>query len=262
MIVGAAIIPSAPLLVPGVSAALPDGVGKVCDAIDAALESLPVCDTVVLLSAACPGEGGSGQGLYDVTRATLAGIGRPDVVRGTPIDRAAVERISHVSQYPLYRGDVLPLGLAVLALLVGGHLPLVPMTVPRHASFDTLSATGTAIAEAFARRGDNGTAQAGGREPRAIVIAAGDLSAGLEARSPLDAVEGAREWDARAIDVVDSGRLEGLARLGPDEAVRVGALGWAPLAVLHGATARAKIGLVRRHYSAPRGVGYLVAQGA
>jgi hypothetical protein len=36
---------------------------------------------------------------------------------------------------------------------------------------------------------------------------------------------------------------------------------WAPLAALHGVLQVTKLGMVRRHYSAPRGVGYLVAQG-
>lgn len=264
MIVGAAIVPSAPLLVPGVSGVLPAGIEQVCDAVDAALESLPSCDTVVLIAAAKPDEGGSGQGLYDVGVATLAGIGRPDIAHDAPIDRAAVERISRVSQYPVYRGDILPLGLGVLALLVGGRGPFVPMAVPCRANFDTLSATGAALARAFAsgdERDEEGSG-AGSEEPRAVLIAAGDLSCGLDERSPLYAVEGAKEWDARVLDVVDSGRLEALDRLGPGEATRVGSLGWAPMAVLHGAAARAKLGLARRHYSAPRGVGYLVAQGA
>lgn len=255
MIVGAAIIPSAPLLIPGVSATLPDRLDKVCDAVDAALESLPPRDTVVLLAAAQRGEGGSGQGLYQVPQASLAGIGRPDVACSFPIDDVAAERISRMTQYPVHRGDTLPLGLAALAILSGGTGPFVPMTVPPAAGFDALSATGIAIAEAFAPWGD-------AEQARAVVIAAGDLSAGLEERSPLHLVEGARDWDARVVDVVDSGRLDGLGRLGPAEAARVGALGWAPMAVLHGATARAKIGLVRRHYAAPRGVGYLVAHGA
>lgn len=265
MIVGAAIVPSAPLLVPGVSGTLPEGIERVCDAIDAALESLPSCDTVVLIAAAKPDEGGSGQGLYDVGVATLAGVGRPDIAHDAPIDRAAVERISRVSQYPVYRGDVLPLALGVLALLVGGRGPYVPMAVPSRANFDTLSATGAAVSEAFARRGERDEGQGSGAssdEPRAVLIAAGDLSSGLDERSPLYAVQGAKEWDAQVVDVVDSGRLEALARLGPGEARRVGSLGWAPMAVLHGAAARAKLGLARRHYSAPRGVGYLVAQGA
>lgn len=258
MIVGAAIIPSAPLLIPGVSATLPDRLDKVCDAVDAALESLPPHDTVVLLAAAQRGEGGSGQGLYEVTQASLAGVGRSDVACCFTVDHVSAERISRMTQYPIHRGDTLPLGLAALAILVGATGPFVPMTVPPAAGFDALSATGTAIAEAFAPWGDAERSE----QARAVVIAAGDLSAGLEERSPLHLVEGARDWDARVVDVVDSGRLDGLGRLGPAEAARVGALGWAPMAVLHGATARAKIALVRRHYAAPRGVGYLVAHGA
>lgn len=248
MIVGAAILPSAPLLVPGASATLPEGVDKVCDAVDAALEALPYCDAAVLLATA---EGSSGQGLYDAAEATLAGIGRPDIARSAAAHRSAVERITRITQYPMYRGDVLPLSLSVLALLFGGAQPLVPMAVPQNAGFDALAAIGTGIAEALADP-----------DMRTAVIAAGDLSAGLEERSPLHLIEGAREWDARAVDVVGTGRLDGLAELGPIEAKRVGALGWAPMAVLHGAVARAKIGLVCRHYSAPCGVGYLVAHGA
>ncbi|HVL99872.1 MAG TPA: hypothetical protein VM324_11330 [Egibacteraceae bacterium] len=251
MIVGAAIIPTAPLLVPGVSASLPPGVGRVCDAVDAAMEALPLSDTTVLLAAAEPGPSLHGQGLYDGGTATLAGVGRPDITRAVPVHRAAVEGVTRVSQYPMYREDALPLGLSVLALLHGGGRPLVPMAVPRNAGFDALAATGAGLAEALTEAG-----------VRAVVLAAGDLSAGLEERSPLSLVEGARDWDAQAVETVASGRLDGLARLGPAEAKRVGALGWAPMAVLHGALARGKIGLVRRHYSAPRGVGYLVAHGA
>lgn len=251
MIVGAAIIPSAPLLVPGASATMPKELEKVCDAVDATLEALPYCDTAVLIAGARSSAQGSGQGLYDAAEATLAGIGRPDIARTAEVHRAAVERITRVTQYPMYRGDVLPLSLSVLALLFGGSQPLVPMAVPPTAGFDALAAIGAGIGETLA-----------GPDLRVAIIAAGDLSAGLDERSPLHAVEGAREWDARVVDVVDSGRLDGLADLGPAEAQRVGALGWAPMAVLHGAVARAKLGLVRRHYSAPRGVGYLVAHGA
>lgn len=261
MIVGAAIIPSAPVLVPGVSATLPEGLGAVRAAVEGALRSLPACDTVVLVASAQPGAGRSGQGLFDVAGVTLGGAGHPDAARDCRIDRAALERISRVSQYPLYRGEVVPLGLAVLALLVEVPAPFVLMAVPRNAGFEALTATGAGVAGAFSAPMDD-PGGAGAREPRAVVIAAGDLSAGLGERSPLYAVEGAREWDDQVLDVIGSRRLEGLGRLGPGEAARVGALGWAPMAVLHGAAARAKIGLVPRHYSAPRGVGYLVAAGA
>jgi hypothetical protein len=250
VIVGAAVVPSAPLLVDGVCATPPEEVVAVQDAIDAALEGLPDYDTAVLLSAA-EDHSKQGQGLYDATEASLAGVGRPDITRPTPVHRDAVERISRTSQYPMYRGGTLPLGLSVLALLLGGGDPLVPVAVPAQASYESLVGVGTSIAEALSEDG-----------PRAVAIASGDLSAGLHERSPLYTIDGARAWDDQAVDVVESGRLESLDRLGPGEAHRVGARGWAPMVVLHGVCARAKIGLVRRHYSAPRGVGYLVAHGA
>lgn len=260
MIVGAAVIPAAPLLVPGLSATLPDGVERVADAVDAALDSLPAYDTAVLLACSTPQEDASAPALHTSKEASLAGVGRPDIVRVavSPSDdgpaaahRAVLDRVSRMTQYPLHSGQPLPLGLTVLGLLVGGHVPLVAAAVPRGAGFGALVGVGAGIAEAL---DDTGV--------RAVAVASGDLSAGLDEHSPLYRVDGAREWDDRVATVVDSGRLDGLADLGPQEAGRVGSLGWAPLAVLHGACARAKVGLVLRHYSAPRGVGYLVAQGA
>lgn len=247
MIVGAAIVPSAPLLVPGISAALPEGIGEVSDAVDAVLEKLPDAEVTVLVAAGLAGRAGS---VRDGDIASLAAVGRPDVMVLTRSHQAATARISGMVQYPLLRGEPLPLGLAALALLVGSERPLVPVLVPPLAEFEALVGVGTGIAQALLDV-----------DVTAVVVAAGDCSAGLTACSPLHEVPGARAWDERAVAAVDSGRLDALARLGPAEAQRVGALGWAPMAVLHGACARAKIGMVLRHYSAPRGVGYLVAAG-
>lgn len=244
MIVGAAVLPTAPLLVPGASGTLPDGVAAVCESIEAALDRLPDHDVVVLIAGAARG------GVFDTAAASLAGIGRADITQDGKVEPSVVERLSGLVQYPLLRGGELPLGLAVLALLVGNARPLVPLAVPLGAAFVALQAVGVGVAEAC----DAGL--------RAVVVAAGDLSAGLTERSPLYLVDGARDFDAQLVDAVDSGRLDGLRRLGPAEAQRVGAVGWAPMAVLHGALARAKLGIVRRGYSAPRGVGYLIAHGA
>lgn len=294
MIVGAGIIPSAPLLLDGVSGARPAAVTRVADAVDAVVDSLPEVDVAVLLAAAPPSGGataGSRHGLYDVATADLAGIGRADVALHGQVHRAGMEAISRVTQYPVYKGEPLPLGLAVLALQLGGHAPVVPIAVPPGASADALVGVGAGIAGALRRlRADDGAddppavsvatnaqdddaaavpldlADTGrlplpGRALRVLVIAAGDLSAGLGEDSPLHVVEGAQAWDARVAECVDNGRLGGIGELGPDEAARVGAVGWAPIVVLHGCLARAKLGMVLRHYSAPRGVGYLVAQG-
>lgn len=250
MIVGAAILPSAPLLVPGVSATLPAGAAAVCEAVDAVVEGLPSWDTAVLVAAA-PYSRHSVQGLHDVTQASLSGIGRPDIAHPVRTDHEVTERVARLSQYAVRRGERLPLGLATLALLLGDSRRMVAISVPPSAAFEALTAVGTGVAEAV-----------GEDEPparRVVVVAAGDLSAGLGGEV---SVPDAREWDNRVVEVVDGGRLDGLADLGPEQAVRAGARGWAPMTVLHGATARAKVGLARRHYSAPCGVGYLVAGGA
>ena len=244
MIVGAAVLPTAPLLVPGVSATLPEGVPRVADAVDAAVDALPPADLLVLVAA-------GDTGLHDTPKATLEGIGRPDIVAEVEVDAAAVSRLSAATQYPMYRDHDLPLALTVLALHVGNRTPIVPMTVPARADFDALMSVGASVARTF-----------GDADLRTVVVVAGDLSSGLTEKSPLHYVSGAIFWDEQAVAAVDSGRLGALAKLGPAEANRVGALGWAPLAVLHGAVAAAKLGMVVRHYSAPRGVGYLVANGA
>lgn len=243
MIAGAAVLPAAPLLVPGVTATLPDGVPKVLDAIDAVVEALPPCDAVVLVAAGEPAVLRSGV-------ASLAGIGRPDICIEPAIDAAAAQTVAKTAGYPLVDADELPLDLAVLALHTGGVAPVVPLAVPPTAAFDELSALGAGIAAAFA-----------GPDVRLAIVTAGDLSAGLAETSPLHLVSGAIFFDEQAVAAVDSGRLDGLSRLGPGEANRVGGRAWAPLCVLHGATAAAKLGMVVRHYSAPRGVGYLVATG-
>ncbi|MPZ74499.1 MAG: hypothetical protein GEU74_14960, partial [Nitriliruptorales bacterium] len=167
------------------------------------------------------------------------------------VDTAAAEQVAAAAGYPMAVDAPLPLDLAVLVLHVGDLAPLVPVTVPPTAAFDDLTAVGEAVADAFA---DD--------DVRAVVVAAGDLSAGLTEQSPLHLVPGAISWDEQVVAAVDSGRLEGLSRLGPQEARRVGGHGWPALAVLHGATARFKLGMVVRHYSAPRGVGYMVAHGS
>lgn len=254
MIVGAAVVPSAPVLVPGVSAVLPPPLAALGAAVDLVLRRLLPHDVAVLIAAA---PRGGPHGCYDAATADLAGIGRPDLVVDATVDRDALGAVTRMTQTPLFRSDPLPLGAAVLLhhLRRAGDIarpavPVVPVTVPPAATADVLVGIGAGIASAV-------------EDPslRAVIVVAGDLSAGLTARAPLAAVDGARAFDDQVVDVVASGRLDGLTRLGPGEARRVGALGWAPLMVLHGACARAGTGIAVRTYGAPRGVGYLVAAG-
>lgn len=243
MIAGAAVLPTAPLLLPGVSATMPDGIPKVCDAIDAVVEALPTCDVIVLVAGGEPA-------VYDSAVASLQGIGRPDITLEAAVHTAAAQQLSQATGYPLSSETPLPLDLAALALHTGGVAPVVPMTVSAAGPFEELVEVGEAIATIFAGDG-----------VRATVVVPGDLSTGLTEKSPLHLVSGAIFFDEQAISAVDGGRLDGLSRIGPEEALRVGARAWAPLVVLHGVTAGAKVGMVVRHYSAPRGVGYLVASG-
>lgn len=243
MLLGAAILPTAPLLVDDVSKTLPQGVAVVREQVRATIDRLPDADLFVLLAA-------GDRAVHDTACAELAGVGRPDIRREVSVSAPALSTVARALQYPRVRSGSLPLGLAVLALLLNGDRVILPVAVPPHAGFDALVAVGTGLVQGLANAG-----------LRTVVIAAGDCSAGLTHRSPLYLVPGAAEWDEQAVAAVDSGRMGGLAALGPAEAKRVGALGWAPMSVLHGVCARAKLGMVLRHYSAPRGVGYLAALG-
>ena len=146
------------------------------------------------------------------------------------------------------RGIEVPAAAAVLALQVGGPWPVCWVQVPRGVTFAALAGLGEELVERSMAE-------------RYVVVAQGDLSAGLRADSPRPGIPGAAMWDEQAVGAIDASRLEALAKLGPEEAARVHALGWAPLATLAGICRAARLATVVRHYSAPRGVGYVVAQG-
>lgn len=257
MIHAAAVVPTAPLLVAGVSATVPPEVEAVRGAVRAVLGALPASDVLVLVGTAEI----DAPVVHDEAHATLAGFGRPDLAARQPLDGEVTVDLSGRATLGRVHGGSLPPSLAVLSLLVhqaraaaaddgDGVVPVVPIAVPRWAAFGSLVAVGSAVARVARERG-----------LVTSIVAGGDLSAGLDDRAPLHRIAGARHFDDVVVDVVSSGRLGGLERVGPVEARRVWAIGWASLAVLHGACAAAKIGLVVRHRSAPRGVGYLVARG-
>jgi hypothetical protein len=139
------------------------------------------------------------------------------------------------------------LDLATLTLLVDRNEPVIALEVSASAEYPVLAALGISVVEALRDSALTGN-----------VVAAGDLSAGLDARAPLAELPGAAEWNAAVVDLFTVGEGERLADLGPSEAADVGARGWAPLCVLHGAAASAGLDLAVRRYAASRGVGYLV----
>jgi hypothetical protein len=244
VITGAAILPTTPLLIPGLSPAAPTVLARVARTVPAAIAALPAADVTILLTTARPGEP---TGILTSGIADLTPIGHPARVLTAKQDLALATTLSHATGLPL-DDHRLSLGPAVLVHLLGADRPVVGVAVVPGEG-QRLVALGEAIAGAL-------------EGLTAVLVAAGDLAAGLTDKAPLALVKGAREWDERVVDAVASGRLDGIPRMGPEEALRVGALGWAPLCVLHGALARQRLGLVVRAYAAPRGVGYLVAAGA
>lgn len=243
-LLGAASIPSAPLLVEGVGRGAGPEVQKLRTAVDRTVTELPEGDVVVLVAA--------GQAaLHDTAAVDLQGIGQPRTTRLLAACPPAIAALSRITQYPRVRRPRLPLDLAVLALLVDRNVPLVPLEVPSSAEFPVLAALGTSIVQALEEAGLTGT-----------LVVSGDLSAGLHDGSPLAARPHAADWDARVVDLFTRGASGGLADLGPDAADSVGAKGWAPLCVLHGAVAAASLELSVRGYRAPRGVGYLIMSSA
>jgi hypothetical protein len=239
-LLGAASIPSAPVLVRGVGAGRGAVLEQLRTTVSRVVSRLPDVDVVVVVAAGQPA-------LHDTVTIDLIGLGHPHVTRTLDGCPPAITALSRITQYPRVRRPRLPLDLAVLALLVDRRVPVVALEVSASAEFSVLSALGTSTVHALDEAGVT-----------AVMVAAGDLSAGLNEAAPLAALPGASRWDADVVELFTRGVTDQLADHGPDAAAAVGARGWAPLCVLHGATTSAALSLSVRRYSAPRGVGYLV----
>lgn len=211
----------------------------------AAIAALPSFDVAVMVASGT-------RGVYDQAVASLAPLGIQEPEIQLPVDAGALEHLSRLTQYPMFRGDPLGVSHAVLALQLHashGLVPVVPLNVPTGVDFDVLVSVGASIAEA-----------ARDAERLVAVICPGDLSAGLHEGSPAHSIANAPEWDAAVVAAFEEGDLSALRELGPRNAERVRSLGWAPLAVLHGACARARLRPVLLGYRSPRGVGQIVAR--
>ncbi|MEX1177974.1 MAG: hypothetical protein WEB09_05895 [Nitriliruptor sp.] len=244
-----AAVPSAPLLLPEVSPVLPaeiaGGVEALRDAVRSALGSLGEVDTVVLVA------GGDDATLPDGGCIDLAGYGHPQVRADVPVDRELLAAVATRTGTPRVRADVLTGDLAVLAALVLAVRPdatVLPATVARAAGGATLGGFAAGVVAAVDVLGRD-----------VAVVASGDLSSARDTSSPGYEVDGAVAWDEAVRDALAAGDLEALLALGPGEAVRVGARGWAPLVVLSHLARASGSRLGDPQLSAPRGVGQLVA---
>jgi hypothetical protein len=240
VLVGAASLPCAPLLVPGVGRGLGSALEQLRASVSRVARGLPPADVLVLVASGKPV-------LHDTVTADLAGLGYRDHRRTFDPCPAAIEALSRITQYPRVRRPRLPLDLATLTLLVDRREPVVALEASASAEFTVLSPLGTSVVQALQES-----------DLTANLVVTGDLSAGLHANAPLGERDGAPEWNARVVELFSEGSGEKLAELGPSHAAKLGARGWAPLCVLHGATMSAGLRLAVRRYAAPRGVGYLV----
>ena len=244
MLTGVGLVPAAPLLVDGISPTWPDGVGEVAAAADRVLAEAGEADVTLLLA------GAEAPGVARSACADLAGLGRPDLRRASPVPEGLSAVVAEASGLPIVDGP-LPLDLAVLSLRLPAGVPVLPVAVPSRAEAGALCRLGAALGAALAADGF-----------RAVVAAASDGAAGLSARAPLHLVDGAGAWQDAYVAGVRVGDLDALGRLGPGEATRVGSRGWAPAVVAAAAAAAAGLRLDVVWHGAPRGVGYLVARTA
>jgi hypothetical protein len=243
-------VPAAPLLLPSVSPAQPpevvDEVAALRADVERALRPLAEVDTVILLAA------GEEALVHDANRASLAPYGHPDVTIELSHDEQLLSAVASRGQIPRVRDDQLVGDLAVLAMLASTaapHVCLLSVTLPGGAGSDALDATAAGL-----------TGAAASTDRRVAVVAAGDLAATLGTSSPGYLVDGATDWDAAVVDAFRALDVEVMSDLGPREALRVQARGWAPLAVLLRVARRLERPFGEVSYHAPRGVGQLVAR--
>lgn len=247
---GAAIIPTAPVLLPEVSPDQPaedrETVEVVREEVADTFNRLPHADVVVLLAA-------GPRGVHRRAVSSLRPLGITVDDLELAVDETLVPHTTRLTQYPLALGGSLPVTHAVMVRLVAQHLgrvPVLPVSVDPNTDGDVLVNIGASLVEAL--RDAHRTA---------IVIAAGELSACLTEKSPGYLVDGAHETDQELVDAVAQRDIEALAGLGPEEAARVRADGWAPIAVLGGVVAAGRLSLDSPPvYDLLRGVGRIHAR--
>jgi hypothetical protein len=244
-----AAVPAAPLLLPSVSPRQPeasrDGVAALRAEVSALLAALPPVEAIVLLAA------GDDATVPDGGCVDLAGSGHPQVSLDVPVDRPLLAAIATRTSAPRIRADRLQGDLAILAALIdatGSGTSIVPMTVARNAGVATLGGAASGVVSAVAATGRD-----------VAVLAAGDLSATRDLTAPGYLVDGATGFDAAVLAAVRSGDDATLEGLGPVEATRVAARGWAPLVVLCRVARAVGLTVAQAELMAPRGVGQLLA---
>ncbi len=180
-------------------------------------------------------------------RVDLAGYGYPDVRAAIGEARPQADHLAQHLGVEVDVADVLDGEVGVLALQAARHGPVDVVAVSLDddlAAVDVLTGVLRGLADAT----------------RLAIVVAGDLSATLTDRSPGYLVEGAQDWDRRALGAIESLDVDTLRGLGPDAARDVMARGWAPLLVAVQMAHELGLGRPDVRYAAPHGVGHVVAR--
>lgn len=249
-ILGGAIVPAAPALLPELSPRQPDeirdGLAALRADVDATLAALPDADVVLVLDA-------GQRGVHQRARADMAGLGVPGVGADLPVPVELTAAVTRVTQYPLVAQDQLPVSAGVIVTLLErarGRCATVVTSVPARAEASVLQHVGAGLVEAI--RGSTATG---------VVVASGDLSAALTEHSPGYRVEGAEHWDRELLEGIKNGSAGAVLRaLGPERATLVKARSWPAIVAADGAFTAARLRRVACRYHAPLGVGQLVAR--
>lgn len=237
-----AIIPTAPVLLPVVSHAQPAGVvdqvERARSALATAWATLGDVEALVVIAAGTTG-------IHAAARSTLRGLGIAAPDHDQPVAADLVSALGASMRLPV-RTTPLGLDLAVLVRLLADPVPVAPIAVAPDEG-EALVCMGAQLAAVVA-----------GQPGRVGIVVAGDGSAGREAASPRALIAGASGWDDDLLAAVGAGDVAAVAALGPDEAARVQARGWAGLTVAMAAAA--ELGAGRREVAVHpvKGVGHLI----
>lgn len=214
----AAAVPAAPLMLPGVAPRLPrrlvDPVEAMRSAAREAMAPLAATEAVVVVAS---GEVGTPR-ILCAGAASLDGLGASGTTRPVALARLAAGRLGRATGWPVSDTPVesVPADLCSLLLQLDRALPglpAVPVALPEGAEPPPAPAPVEEI-------GPVG------------MLAAGDLSAGLDADSPRPSIEGADAFDAAVVEALRAGDATALGTLGPTEATRVWSRGWSSLTFL------------------------------
>lgn len=241
-VVGSAVVPTAPLVLPDVAASVPEEHAEAVETLRAAareaVSSLPTADAVVLIA-------GGRRSVHATAHVDLGPLGAPEVTRRHPVAGSLLADVTSRTQFPQRHGDDLEVDLAMLALQLPEGATVLPVAVAP-AEGASLAAAGRAVLSAV-RDGDLDVS----------LLIAGDLSTAREASSPRYLVEGATDWDTATVVAVGSLDVDRLVAQGP-AAERVHARSWAPLVVGLAATRAAGLQPRALRHVVVRGVGHVV----